>query len=194
MEYLVAKYLHLLGLTIWLGMIPYEALVSKRLVRTRSQQERHRLLYLSNKLRFYQEYPAIVLVFGTGIWLVSIHGLSQLLQQEWFIWKLGVLSFLVFAEVYLTYDAMKAQKECEKAIKAGISVDVSKDSPIPMIIGTMAILAFSTIMICAVFRQMVWIAGLLVLVAVVPPFIVEFVYYSRWRAGRYLEAVAEAKG
>jgi uncharacterized membrane protein len=194
MDYLIAKYLHLLGLTVWLGMIPYEALVSKRLVRTRSQQERHRLLFFSNKLRFYQEYPSIILVFTTGAWLVSNHGLSRLLQQEWFIWKIGALALLVFAEVYLTHDAVKMQKECERAMKTGEPVDVGKDSPMPMIIGTMAIVGFSTIMICAIFKQMVWSAGLIVLIAVVPPFIAEYVYYSRWRAGRYLEGTAQGEG
>lgn len=185
MDYLAAKYLHLLGLAVWIGMIPYEAFASKRIVRTLDQRARYRYLAFSNKLRFCQEYPAIVLVFGTGIWLVAIHGLDNLLAQEWFVWKAILLVFLVGAEVYLTHDSIKMEKKCKQAAEAGERANPAEDHALPMIIGTLAILWFTSIAICAVFKHVAWVGIAVVLVATVPSFIAELIHYRRWRSGRY---------
>lgn len=184
MDYIAAKYLHLLGLAIWLGMIPFEIYTRKLIPRTDDQYERYKYIAFTNKLRFYQEYPAIFLVIGTGVWLVSHHGLGNLLQQEWFLFKLVCLCLLVSSEVYLTYEAYQQEKACKAAAESQEDARLTEESMVPMTVEAVTSIWFSGVMLAAISKSLPWLGVAIVAVIAMPPFIMELFYYKKLRSGK----------
>lgn len=116
MTYILAKYLHLLGLTGWLGVIPLELYAYYQLHRTRLNQERYRLLHLMNGIRLRKECPAILSAAVGGIWLVNQLGLNDLLLQPWFRLKLFLLALLIVIEGVLTCSSMSQERRCRERL------------------------------------------------------------------------------
>jgi len=174
MTYEVAKFLHIIALVIWVGMIPYEIYAAHSAGRTRVTAERLRLIKLANRFRICQEYPCIVVAFGAGGVLIATLGWDALLRQSWFQYKLGLLAYLTFAELYLSYRDYILEGTYRDALARGEETLRSEpDGPLHIIVGSVATIVFFGILFCSVFKFVPAVALGLIALAILPPAVLD---------------------
>lgn len=97
----LAIFLHLLGVTIWVGGMFFAYMALRPAAATTLEPAMRLPLWSATFARFFiWVWIAIALIFGSGLYMLAVIGLGRVPDFIWIMFAIGVLMLLIYAHVY----------------------------------------------------------------------------------------------